>query len=101
MKGFSLPSVPTRTLQFVDPGADLGGAQNIYHFLKKPDKSISKKISCPPTYPLYDLLPRVKESSKRLRTQTSLLRCVIFKASFINRLYFKYTFAILLIILKM
>ena len=75
--------------------------KNIYHFLEKPDKSISKKISCPPTYPLYDLLPRVKESSKRLRTQTSLLPCVIFKASIINRLYFKYTFAILLIILKM
>ena len=39
--------------------------------------------------------PRVKESSKRMRTQTSLLPCVNterFKASFINRLYFKYTF---------
>ena len=38
---------------------------------------------------------RVKESSKHLRTQTSLLPCVnmeCFKASFINRLYFKYTF---------
>ena len=37
----------------------------------------------------------VKESSKRLRTQTSLLPCVNterFKASFINRLYFKRTF---------
>ena len=38
---------------------------------------------------------RVKESSKHLWTQTSLLPCVNkerFKASFINRLYFKYTF---------
>ena len=74
---------------------------DIYYFLekkkKKRDKSISKKISCPPTYPLYNLLPTIKESSKRLRTQTSLLPCVntqLFKASFINRLYFKYTFTI-------
>ena len=75
---------------------------DIYYFLekkkkKKRDKSISKKISCPPTYPLYNLLPIIKESSKRLRTQTSLLPCVntqLFKASFINRLYFKYTFTI-------
>ena len=69
--------------------------QPIYHFLEKTDKSISKKISCLPTYPPYNLLPRVKKSSKRLRTQTSLLPCVnpeLFKASFINRLYFKYTF---------
>ena len=43
---------------------------------KKTDWSISKKISCLPTHPLYNLLPKVKESSKRLRTQTSLLPCV-------------------------
>ena len=68
---------------------------DIYHFLEKTDKSISKKMSCLPTYPPYNLLPRVKKSSKRLRTQTSLLPCVnteLFKASFINRLYLKYTF---------
>ena len=39
---------------------------DIYYFLekkkkkKKTDKSISKKISCPPTYPLYNLLPTCK-----------------------------------------
>ena len=68
---------------------------DIYDLLEKTDRSISKKITCLPTHPLYNLLPRVKESSKRLRTQTSLLPCVNterFKASFINRLYFKYTF---------
>ena len=65
---------------------------DIYHFLekkKKTDKSISKKISCPPTYPLYNLLPTVKESSKRLRTQTSLLPCV-------NTQLFKGTVALLI-----
>ena len=68
---------------------------DVYHFLQKTNKSISKKISCLPTYPPYNLLPRVKKSSKRLRTHTSLLPCVnteLFKASYINRLYFKYTF---------
>ena len=65
-----------------------------YDFLEKTDRSISKKISCLPTHPLYNLLPTVKESSKHLRTQTSLLLCVNterFKASFIDRLFFKYT----------
>ena len=51
-------------------------AIDIYHLLEKTDRSISKKISCGPTHPLYNLLPRVKESSKRLRTQTSLIPCV-------------------------
>ena len=70
-------------------------AIDIYDLLEKTDRSISKKISCLPTHPPYNLLPRVKESSKRPRTQTSLLPCVNkerFKASFINKLYFKYTF---------
>ena len=48
----------------------------VYDLLEKTDRSISKRISCLPTHPLYNLLPRVKESSKRLRTQTSLLSCV-------------------------
>ena len=72
-------------------------AIDIYDLLEKTDRSISKKISCLPTHPLYNLLPKFKESSKRLRTQTSLLPCVNterFKAtcSFINKPYFKYTF---------
>ena len=70
-------------------------AIHVYDFLEKTDRSISKRFSCLPTSPLYNFWPRVKESSKRLRTQTSLLPCVNterFKASFINRLYFKYTF---------
>lgn len=70
-------------------------AIDIYDLLEKTDRSISKRISCLPTHPLYNLLPKVKESSKRLRTQTSLLPCVNterFKASYINRLYFQYAF---------
>ena len=82
-------------------------ALDIYDLLgkKKTDRSISKKISCLPTHPQYNLLPNVKETSKRLRTQTSLLPCVNterFKASFINKPYFKYTFTFNLInILRM
>ena len=66
-----------------------------YDLFEKTDRSISKRISCLPNRPLYNLLPSVKESSKRLRSQTSLPPCVKterFKASLINRLYFKYTF---------
>ena len=70
-------------------------AIDIYDLLEKKDRSVSKRISCLPTNPLYNLLPRVEESSKRVRTQTSVLSCVNterFEASFINRQYFKYTF---------
>ena len=52
--------------------------------------SISKMFSYLLTHPFYNLLPRVKDSSKHLRTQTSLLPSVNterFKASFINRLF--------------
>ena len=62
----------------------------IYDLLEKTDWSISKKISYLPTHPLYNLLARVKDSSKHLRTHTSLLPCVNterFKTSFINRLF--------------
>ena len=65
-------------------------AIDIYDLLEKTDTSISKRISCLPNHPLYNLLPRVKESSKRLISQTSLLPCVNterFKASFINRFF--------------
>ena len=71
-------------------------AIDIYDLLEKTDMLISKRISCLPTHPLYNLLPKVKESSKRLGTQTSLLPCVNterFKASYITRLYFKYASA--------
>ena len=72
-------------------------ALDIYDLLgkRKTDRSISKKISFLPTHRQYNLLTKGKESSKRLRTQTSLLPCVNterFKASFINKPYFKYTF---------
>ena len=82
-------------------------ALDIYDLLgkKKTDRSISKKISFLPTHRQYNLLTKGKESSKRLRTQTSLLPCVNterFKASFINKPYFKYTFTFNLInILRM
>ena len=70
-------------------------AIDIYDLLEKTDRSISKKISFLPTHRQYYLLTKGKESSKRLRTQTSLLPCVNterFTASFINKPYFKYTF---------
>ena len=51
-------------------------AIDIYDLLEKTDRSISKRISCLPNHPLYNLLPRVKESSKRLTSQTSLRSCV-------------------------
>ena len=58
---------------------------------KQTQWSISKMISGLLTHPFYNLLPRVKDSSKHLRTQTiSLLPSVNterFKASFINRLF--------------
>ena len=82
-------------------------ALDIYDLLgkRKTDRSISKKISFLPTHRQYNLLTKGKESSKRLRTQTSLLPCVNterFKASFINKPYFKYTFTFNLInILRM
>ena len=74
-------------------------ALDIYDLLgkKKTDRSISKKISFLPTHRQYNLLTKGKESSKRLRTQTSLLPCVNterLKASFINKPYFKYTFTL-------
>ena len=68
---------------------------DIYDLLEKTDRLISKRISCLTTHPLYNLLPKVREFSKRLRTQTILPPCVNterFKASLINRLYFKHTF---------
>ena len=46
-----------------------------------------EKKSCLSPHSLYNLVPRIKESSKRLSTQTSPLSCVNmerFKASFIN-----------------
>ena len=66
-------------------------AIDIYDLLEKTDRSISKRISCLPNHPLYNLLPRVQESSKRLRSQTSLLRCVSterFKPNFIKKIIF-------------
>ena len=47
-------------------------AIDINDLLEKTDNSISKKISCLLTHPLYNLLLTVKESSERLRPQTSL-----------------------------
>ena len=40
--------------RFISYGID------IYDLLEKTDRSISKMISCLPTHPLYNLLPRVK-----------------------------------------
>jgi hypothetical protein len=65
---------------------------DIYDLLEKTDRYIYKKISRQPSHALYGLLPKVKESSWRLRTHTSQLPRLDkerFKASFINRLHFR------------
>ena len=44
---------------------------NIYDLLEKCDRRLFTKIKNNVNHPLYALLPKVKESSKKLRSQTS------------------------------
>lgn len=70
---------------------------NIYDLLEKCDRRLFTKIKSNVDHPLYALLPEVKESSKRLRSQASQLPRInteCFKNSFFNRLRFKYNLAI-------
>ena len=46
---------------------------NIYDLLEKCDRRLFTKIKNNVNHPLYALLPKVKESSKKLRSQTSQL----------------------------
>ena len=65
--------------------------------LDKCDLRLFEKTKCDPAHPLYGLMPKVKDSSRRLRNKTSQLPRVNterFKDSFINRLSFKQKLAI-------
>ena len=70
---------------------------NIYDLLEKCDHRLFTKIKNNVNHPLYALLPKVKESSKRLRSQTRQLpginteRC---KNCYFNRIRFQYNLAI-------
>ena len=70
---------------------------DIYGVLEEVDRSLFKKISGMPGHPLYPSIPKMKESSARLRVPSSQLPRVNtqrFKNSFFNRLFFKYRVAI-------
>ena len=68
---------------------------NIQQLLDKYDKRLFLKIKRNSCHPLYSLLPKVKESSLRLRRRTSQLPKINtehFKISFVNTVFFTYEF---------
>ena len=70
---------------------------DIQGLVDKTDYAIFKKVSNKPSHPLFQYLPKTKQSSYYLRNKSSLLPRVNterFKNSFINRLYFKHKLAI-------
>ena len=70
---------------------------NIYDLLEKCDRRLFTKIKNNVNHPLYALLPKVKESSKKLRSQTSQLPRINterFKNCYFNRIRFQYNLAI-------
>ena len=70
---------------------------NIDDLLEKCDRRLFTKIKNNANHPLYALLPKVKESSKTLTSQTSLLPRINterFKNSYFNRIRFQYNLAI-------
>ena len=70
---------------------------NIYDLLKKCDRRLLTKIKNNVNHPLYALLRKVKESSKRLRFQASQLPRINtehFKNCYFNRTRFQYNLAI-------
>ena len=61
------------------------------------DIAITNRICKQPSHPLFNLLPRLKESSLNLRNSRSLLPLLnteLYKSSFLNRLHFQYQFAL-------
>ena len=69
---------------------------DIFSILEQYDRTLFSKIESNPCHPLYPLLLQLKESSKKLRAQTSeRLKVNIkrFKNCFFNRLVFKYNLA--------
>ena len=70
---------------------------NIYDLLEKCDRRLFTKIKNNVNHLLYALLPKVKESSKKLRSQTSQLPRINterFKNCYFNRIRFQYNLAI-------
>ena len=70
---------------------------DIQDLVDKTDHTIYKKVSNKLSHPLFQYLPKTKQSSHNLRNKSSLLPRVNterFKNSFINRLYFKHRLAI-------
>ena len=70
---------------------------NIYTLLEKTDLNNFKKISTVSNHPLLACMPKVKETSRRLRSQSCLFPKVNterFKQSFVNRLIFRYNLAV-------
>ena len=70
---------------------------NIYDLLEKCDGRLFTKITNNVNHPLYALLPKVKESSKRLRSQASQLPRINaerYKNCHFNRIRFTYNLAI-------
>lgn len=70
---------------------------NIFTVLEQCDRKLFFKIKCNPCSPLFPLLPKVKESTKRLRSQSAArpkLNTERFKNCFFNRVVFKYNLAV-------
>ena len=70
---------------------------SMYDLLEKCDRRLFTKIKNNVNHPLYALLPKVKESSKKLRSQTSQLPRINterFKNCYFNRIRFQYNLAI-------
>ena len=68
-------------------------AIDVNELIDKSDRRIFNKIKKNCNHPLYEIMPKIKQTSLRLRNPTSLLPRIHterFKASYINRLYFKY-----------
>ena len=70
---------------------------SMYDLLEKCAHRLFTKIKNNVNHPLYALLPKVKESSKKLRSQTSQLPRINterFKNCYFNRIRFQYNLAI-------
>ena len=64
------------------------------HIQTRQDCKIFRKVSNAKGHPLLSIMPRVKPSSYNLRKETRLkINTMCFKNPFINRLVFKYEFA--------
>ena len=70
---------------------------NVSELVEKSDLAIANRICKQPSHPLFNLLPRLKESSLNLRNSRSslpLLNTERYKSSFLNRLHFQCQFSL-------